>query len=178
MQSRKSWTKRTILKLQPQCCECRWFVRWVKCGWQLHGEWIHLSTNYNFINSNLYSRASTCMHLQCFDASLYVQMNERKPTWWAWNCFIIKLSFKFQFEFYMQELSSLWQGSFIWKFSYRWIFPRSYSISETWTRWQWDSTSSRWIMVTMVNAFKQNWYWTWISQEKLFESWSDRGRFG
>lgn len=28
-------------------------------------------------------RASTCMHLQCFDSSLYVQMNERKPTW---NC--------------------------------------------------------------------------------------------
>lgn len=28
-------------------------------------------------------RASTCLHLQCFDASLYLQMNERKPTW---NC--------------------------------------------------------------------------------------------
>ncbi|KAF7988687.1 hypothetical protein HCN44_001260 [Aphidius gifuensis] len=28
-------------------------------------------------------RATTCMHLQCFDASLYLQMNERKPTW---NC--------------------------------------------------------------------------------------------
>uniref|UniRef100_A0A336MU77 CSON007116 protein n=1 Tax=Culicoides sonorensis TaxID=179676 RepID=A0A336MU77_CULSO len=28
-------------------------------------------------------RASTCNHLQCFDASLYLQMNERKPTW---NC--------------------------------------------------------------------------------------------
>lgn len=25
----------------------------------------------------------TCLHLQCFDASLYLQMNERKPTW---NC--------------------------------------------------------------------------------------------
>lgn len=28
-------------------------------------------------------RASTCAHLQCFDASLFLQMNERKPTW---NC--------------------------------------------------------------------------------------------
>ncbi|XP_022221627.2 E3 SUMO-protein ligase PIAS2 isoform X1 [Drosophila obscura] len=28
-------------------------------------------------------RASTCSHLQCFDANLYLQMNERKPTW---NC--------------------------------------------------------------------------------------------
>ncbi|KAF5291367.1 hypothetical protein FQA39_LY03518 [Lamprigera yunnana] len=28
-------------------------------------------------------RAVTCQHLQCFDASLYLQMNERKPTW---NC--------------------------------------------------------------------------------------------
>ncbi|XP_043277598.1 E3 SUMO-protein ligase PIAS4 isoform X2 [Venturia canescens] len=26
-------------------------------------------------------RASTCLHLQCFDASLFLQMNERKPTW-------------------------------------------------------------------------------------------------
>ncbi|XP_026287154.1 E3 SUMO-protein ligase PIAS4 isoform X2 [Frankliniella occidentalis] len=26
-------------------------------------------------------RASTCIHLQCFDASLYLLMNERKPTW-------------------------------------------------------------------------------------------------
>ncbi|CAH1962095.1 unnamed protein product [Acanthoscelides obtectus] len=28
-------------------------------------------------------RSATCSHLQCFDASLYLQMNERKPTW---NC--------------------------------------------------------------------------------------------
>ncbi|XP_043475985.1 E3 SUMO-protein ligase PIAS3 isoform X2 [Leptopilina heterotoma] len=28
-------------------------------------------------------RASTCSHLQCFDASLFLLMNERKPTW---NC--------------------------------------------------------------------------------------------
>lgn len=28
-------------------------------------------------------RATTCQHLQCFDASLFLQMNERKPTW---NC--------------------------------------------------------------------------------------------
>uniref|UniRef100_A0AAR5PG96 SP-RING-type domain-containing protein n=1 Tax=Dendroctonus ponderosae TaxID=77166 RepID=A0AAR5PG96_DENPD len=28
-------------------------------------------------------RAHTCAHLQCFDASLFLQMNERKPTW---NC--------------------------------------------------------------------------------------------
>lgn len=26
-------------------------------------------------------RAATCTHLQCFDASLYLQMNEKKPTW-------------------------------------------------------------------------------------------------
>ena len=26
-------------------------------------------------------RAETCDHLQCFDASLFLQMNERKPTW-------------------------------------------------------------------------------------------------
>ena len=26
-------------------------------------------------------RPSTCDHLQCFDANLFIQMNERKPTW-------------------------------------------------------------------------------------------------
>ena len=26
-------------------------------------------------------RATSCIHLQCFDASLFLQMNERKPTW-------------------------------------------------------------------------------------------------
>ncbi|XP_035251202.1 E3 SUMO-protein ligase PIAS1 isoform X2 [Anguilla anguilla] len=26
-------------------------------------------------------RAITCSHLQCFDATLYIQMNEKKPTW-------------------------------------------------------------------------------------------------
>ncbi|XP_053725973.1 E3 SUMO-protein ligase PIAS2 [Synchiropus splendidus] len=26
-------------------------------------------------------RAMTCSHLQCFDAALYLQMNEKKPTW-------------------------------------------------------------------------------------------------
>ena len=26
-------------------------------------------------------RASTCDHLQCFDADLYLKMNEKKPKW-------------------------------------------------------------------------------------------------
>ena len=26
-------------------------------------------------------RSMTCSHLQCFDATLYIQMNEKKPTW-------------------------------------------------------------------------------------------------
>jgi hypothetical protein len=26
-------------------------------------------------------RPSTCDHLQCFDAHLFIQMNERRPTW-------------------------------------------------------------------------------------------------
>ncbi len=27
------------------------------------------------------SRASTCSHLQCFDAPMFLMMNEKKPTW-------------------------------------------------------------------------------------------------
>uniref|UniRef100_A0A1A9Z365 SP-RING-type domain-containing protein n=1 Tax=Glossina pallidipes TaxID=7398 RepID=A0A1A9Z365_GLOPL len=35
------------------------------------------------IKMSIPCRASTYSHLQCFDANLYLQMNERKPTW---NC--------------------------------------------------------------------------------------------
>ncbi|CAB1322485.1 unnamed protein product [Coregonus sp. 'balchen'] len=31
-------------------------------------------------------RAVTCSHLQCFDAALYLQMNEKKPTWILNDC--------------------------------------------------------------------------------------------
>ena len=31
-------------------------------------------------------RASTCDHLQCFDAQLYLQMNEKKPKWMCPVC--------------------------------------------------------------------------------------------
>lgn len=31
-------------------------------------------------------RATTCSHLQCFDAALYLQMNEKKPTWMCPVC--------------------------------------------------------------------------------------------
>ncbi|XP_065570850.1 E3 SUMO-protein ligase PIAS2-like isoform X2 [Artemia franciscana] len=31
-------------------------------------------------------RPTTCSHLQCFDASLFLQMNERKPTWMCPVC--------------------------------------------------------------------------------------------
>ncbi|GLH04161.1 Uncharacterized protein GBIM_09933 [Gryllus bimaculatus] len=31
-------------------------------------------------------KATSCYHLQCFDASLYLQMNERKPTWMCPVC--------------------------------------------------------------------------------------------
>lgn len=33
------------------------------------------------IKMKLPSRALTCTHLQCFDATLYLQMNEKKPKW-------------------------------------------------------------------------------------------------
>ncbi|KAG8184562.1 hypothetical protein JTE90_007678 [Oedothorax gibbosus] len=33
------------------------------------------------IRMPLPSRATTCTHLQCFDATLYLQMNEKKPKW-------------------------------------------------------------------------------------------------
>ena len=32
-------------------------------------------------------RPSTCDHLQCFDANLFIQMNEKKPTWLCPVCY-------------------------------------------------------------------------------------------
>ena len=31
-------------------------------------------------------RASTCNHLQCYDAATYLMMNEKKPTWMCPVC--------------------------------------------------------------------------------------------
>jgi MIZ/SP-RING zinc finger len=33
------------------------------------------------LNNLFHFSANTCGHIQCFDALLYLQMNERKPTW-------------------------------------------------------------------------------------------------
>ena len=41
-------------------------------------------------------RPSTCDHLQCFDANLFINMNERKPTWQVclvWLCYHSKFSY-------------------------------------------------------------------------------------
>ncbi len=44
---------------------------------------VHLCVNEQLGKMRLMipCRALTCSHLQCFDATLYIQMNEKKPTW-------------------------------------------------------------------------------------------------
>ncbi|KAK7083252.1 E3 SUMO-protein ligase pias1 [Halocaridina rubra] len=49
-------------------------------------------------------RASTCDHLQCFDASLYLQMNERKPTWTCPVCDKPSLYDNLVIDGYFQEV--------------------------------------------------------------------------
>ncbi|KAK3861417.1 hypothetical protein Pcinc_032610 [Petrolisthes cinctipes] len=49
-------------------------------------------------------RASTCDHLQCFDASLYLQMNERKPTWTCPVCDKPALYDNLVIDGYFQEM--------------------------------------------------------------------------
>ncbi|KAK6623747.1 hypothetical protein RUM43_009600 [Polyplax serrata] len=51
-------------------------------------------------------RASTCQHLQCFDASLYLQMNERKPTWMCPVCDKPAIYDKLVIDGYFQEVLS------------------------------------------------------------------------
>uniref|UniRef100_A0A2K5M5T3 Protein inhibitor of activated STAT 2 n=1 Tax=Cercocebus atys TaxID=9531 RepID=A0A2K5M5T3_CERAT len=57
-------------------------------------------------------RAVTCTHLQCFDAALYLQMNEKKPTWICPVCdkkaaklLIIFFFFFFFFFLFMEILN-------------------------------------------------------------------------
>ncbi|XP_014218502.1 E3 SUMO-protein ligase PIAS2 isoform X2 [Copidosoma floridanum] len=51
-------------------------------------------------------RASTCSHLQCFDASLFLQMNERKPTWNCPVCDKTALYDNLTIDGYFQEVLS------------------------------------------------------------------------
>ncbi|KAL0281288.1 UNVERIFIED_CONTAM: hypothetical protein PYX00_002321 [Menopon gallinae] len=51
-------------------------------------------------------RPSTCHHLQCFDASLFLQMNERKPTWTCPVCDKPALYDKLVIDGYFQEVLS------------------------------------------------------------------------
>ncbi|KAF2346488.1 Zinc finger MIZ-type [Trinorchestia longiramus] len=52
-------------------------------------------------------RANTCNHLQCFDASLYLQMNERKPTWTCPVCDKPAIYDTLVIDGYFQEVLSL-----------------------------------------------------------------------
>ena len=51
-------------------------------------------------------RASTCSHLQCFDASLFLLMNERKPTWSCPVCDKAALYDNLVIDGYFQEVLS------------------------------------------------------------------------
>ncbi|XP_023318411.1 E3 SUMO-protein ligase PIAS1 isoform X2 [Trichogramma pretiosum] len=51
-------------------------------------------------------RASTCYHLQCFDASLFLQMNERKATWHCPVCDKPALYDNLTIDGYFQEVLS------------------------------------------------------------------------
>ncbi|KAL1140394.1 hypothetical protein AAG570_000326 [Ranatra chinensis] len=52
------------------------------------------------------SRSTTCTHLQCFDASLFLQMNEKKPTWTCPVCDRPALYDNLVIDGYFQEVLS------------------------------------------------------------------------
>lgn len=64
-------------------------MRWAGARWELALErgWINppellsLVPQLGKMRLRVPCRATTCSHLQCFDAALYLQMNEKKPTW-------------------------------------------------------------------------------------------------
>merc|ERR1719394_1898278 len=49
-------------------------------------------------------RASTCDHLQCFDANLYLMMNEKKPKWLCPVCNKPALFDNLQIDGYFKEV--------------------------------------------------------------------------
>nr|CAD7401486.1 unnamed protein product [Timema poppensis] len=51
-------------------------------------------------------RASTCYHLQCFDANTFLQMNERKPTWMCPVCDKPALYDNLMIDGYFQDVLS------------------------------------------------------------------------
>lgn len=55
---------------QPRYCVC-----------PLHALTTWCSAQLGKMRLMIPCRALTCSHLQCFDATLYIQMNEKKPTW-------------------------------------------------------------------------------------------------
>lgn len=55
---------------QPRYCVC-----------PLHALTTWCSVQLGKMRLMIPCRALTCSHLQCFDATLYIQMNEKKPTW-------------------------------------------------------------------------------------------------
>jgi len=63
------------------------------------------------IRMGIPARATTCDHLQCFDASLYLQMNERKPTWTCPVCDKPAIYDNLHIDGYFQEVLRLNQTS-------------------------------------------------------------------
>ncbi len=53
------------------------------------------------------ARSSTCDHLQCFDAALYLMMNERKPKWLCPVCNKMAFFDNLQIDGFFKEVSSL-----------------------------------------------------------------------
>ncbi|CAD5125701.1 DgyrCDS13907 [Dimorphilus gyrociliatus] len=49
--------------------------------------WVSLQCPLGKMRINIPCRCLTCQHLQCFDASSFIRMNERKPTWQCPVCF-------------------------------------------------------------------------------------------
>ncbi|XP_035702525.1 E3 SUMO-protein ligase PIAS2 isoform X3 [Folsomia candida] len=56
-------------------------------------------------------RATTCKHLQCFDANLFLQMNERKPSWVCPVCDKPTLFEDLSIDGYFQEVISKMSNS-------------------------------------------------------------------
>ncbi len=69
-------------------CVCVWEFAWIfPCGMSVGVNSFMIVcafacvTQLGKMRLMIPCRALTCSHLQCFDATLYIQMNEKKPTW-------------------------------------------------------------------------------------------------
>lgn len=122
-------------------------------------------------------RALTCSHLQCFDATLYIQMNEKKPTWVCPVCdkkapyehliidgwVKLQSSPKFDFSLKLSSFPSFFFFILIFLISLEINFPKKSFTT---------SSDLHWLIKDKKKALFEDWYEMFLWPGCSWRSWS------